>query len=47
MTTHVTGAREEWLKARLGLLNEEKRLRRRSDEVAGPWLHRHDECGHG
>src|SRR5687768_8173787 len=34
MTTHVTGTREEWLKARLELLEAEKELTRRSDELA-------------
>src|ERR1700758_1628282 len=34
MTTHITGTREEWLKARLDLLDAEKELTRRSDEVA-------------
>jgi predicted dithiol-disulfide oxidoreductase (DUF899 family) len=43
MTTHQTGTREEWLKARLALLQAEKELTRRSDEVAGqrrdlPWV---------
>jgi predicted dithiol-disulfide oxidoreductase (DUF899 family) len=43
MTTHMTGTREEWLKARLALLEEEKQLTRRSDEVARrrqelPWV---------
>jgi predicted dithiol-disulfide oxidoreductase (DUF899 family) len=43
MTTHMTGTREEWLAARLRLLNEEKELTRRSDEVARrrqelPWV---------
>ncbi|MGO9756383.1 MAG: DUF899 domain-containing protein [Roseiarcus sp.] len=43
MTTHITGTREEWLAARLGLLAEEKELTRRSDEVARrrrelPWV---------
>jgi len=36
-TKHVTGTREEWLAARLALLEEEKELTRRSDELA---LHR-------
>src|SRR5262249_47296934 len=34
MTTHKTGTREEWLTARLALLNEEKELTRQSDELA-------------
>src|SRR5258708_5785989 len=34
MTTHMTGTREEWLAARLGLLQAEKELTRRSDELA-------------
>src|SRR5579872_4569170 len=34
MTKHATGTREEWLAARLKLLNEEKDLTRRSDELA-------------
>src|SRR5918995_7245446 len=43
MTTHKTGTREEWLAARLALLEEEKALTRRSDEVARqrqelPWV---------
>ena len=43
MTTHRTGTREEWLAARLELLNVEKELTRRSDEVARrrqelPWV---------
>src|SRR5438093_11981098 len=41
--THKTGTREEWLAARLKLLNEEKELTRRSDELAQrrqelPWV---------
>ena len=32
--THTTGTREEWLAARLDLLQSEKELTRRSDEVA-------------
>ena len=35
MTSHTTGSREEWLAARLELLEAEKELTRRSDE-AGP-----------
>ena len=43
MTTHATGTREEWLAARLALLEEEKALTRRSDELARrrqelPWV---------
>jgi predicted dithiol-disulfide oxidoreductase (DUF899 family) len=42
-TTHATGTREQWLAARLELLQAEKELTRRSDEVAGrrqalPWV---------
>jgi predicted dithiol-disulfide oxidoreductase (DUF899 family) len=43
MTNHRTGTREEWLKARLELLDAEKELTRRSDELARqrqelPWV---------
>ena len=43
MTTHATATREEWLAARLELLEEEKSLTRRSDELARrrrelPWV---------
>src|SRR5262245_23639536 len=43
MTNHRTGTREEWLAARLELLEAEKELTRRSDELAGqrqelPWV---------
>jgi len=43
MTTHITGTREEWLAARLELLEAEKELTRRSDELAQrcqqlPWV---------
>jgi predicted dithiol-disulfide oxidoreductase (DUF899 family) len=43
MTTHKTGARGEWLAARLKLLEEEKELTRRGDELARrrrqlPWV---------
>jgi predicted dithiol-disulfide oxidoreductase (DUF899 family) len=43
MTTHTIGTREEWLKARLALLEDEKALTRRSDELAQrrqelPWV---------
>jgi predicted dithiol-disulfide oxidoreductase (DUF899 family) len=34
MTAHLTGTREEWLKARLDLLKDEKELTRRSDALA-------------
>jgi predicted dithiol-disulfide oxidoreductase (DUF899 family) len=41
--THITGTREEWLAARLDLLEAEKELTRRSDELARrrqelPWV---------
>src|SRR5258708_10513114 len=43
MTSHKTGTREEWLAARLGLLQAEKELTRRTDDVARqrqelPWV---------
>jgi predicted dithiol-disulfide oxidoreductase (DUF899 family) len=43
MTKHLTGTREEWLAARLPLLEAEKELTRRSDELARrrqelPWV---------
>src|SRR5437764_13929354 len=43
MTTHKTGTRAEWLAARLQLLEAEKELTRRSDELARqrrelPWV---------
>jgi len=43
MTKHVTGTRKEWLAARLELLEAEKALTRRSDELARrrqelPWV---------
>ena len=43
MTTHKTGTRDEWLAARLELLDAEKQLTRRGDEVARrrqelPWV---------
>jgi len=43
MTEHATGTREEWLAARLELLEAEKELTRRSDELARqrqllPWV---------
>src|SRR5215510_12478153 len=43
MTTHKTGTREDWLAARLELLEAEKDLTRRSDELARqrqelPWV---------
>ena len=34
MTTHKTGTRKEWLAARLGLLEDEKELTQRGDELA-------------
>ena len=43
MTDHKTGTRQEWLAARLELLEAEKALTRRSDELARqrrelPWV---------
>jgi len=43
MTTHTTATREQWLAARLDLLDAEKALTRRSDELARqrqelPWV---------
>jgi predicted dithiol-disulfide oxidoreductase (DUF899 family) len=43
MTTHMTGTREQWLAARIELLEAEKELTRRSDELARrrqelPWV---------
>jgi predicted dithiol-disulfide oxidoreductase (DUF899 family) len=43
MTTHMTGTREEWLAARVKLLDAEKELTRRSDELVRrrqelPWV---------
>jgi predicted dithiol-disulfide oxidoreductase (DUF899 family) len=43
MTNHTTGTQEEWLAARLELLDAEKELTRRSDELAQqrqqlPWV---------
>src|SRR5438105_3084445 len=43
MTTHEIGTREQWLKARLELLQGEKELTRRGDELARrrqelPWV---------
>ena len=43
MTKHMTGTRKEWLAARLALLESEKELTRRSDELAQrrqelPWV---------
>jgi predicted dithiol-disulfide oxidoreductase (DUF899 family) len=43
MTTHNTGTREEWQKARIELLKAEKELTKRSDELARqrrelPWV---------
>src|SRR5260370_28624230 len=43
MLRHMTGTREEWLKARLDLLEAEKELTRRTDELVRrrqelPWV---------
>lgn len=43
MTTHAIGTRADWLKARVALLEEEKELTRRGDEIAQkrqalPWV---------
>jgi predicted dithiol-disulfide oxidoreductase (DUF899 family) len=43
MTTHKTGTREQWLKARIELLEAEKELTRRGDELTQrrqdlPWV---------
>jgi predicted dithiol-disulfide oxidoreductase (DUF899 family) len=43
MTSHITGTRQEWLAARIELLEAEKELTRRSDELAQrrqtlPWV---------
>jgi predicted dithiol-disulfide oxidoreductase (DUF899 family) len=43
MTTHAVGNREQWLNARLDLLEAEKELTRQSDELARrrqelPWV---------
>jgi predicted dithiol-disulfide oxidoreductase (DUF899 family) len=43
MTTHITGTREEWLAARLELLQAEKEFTRRGDDLARrrqelPWV---------
>jgi predicted dithiol-disulfide oxidoreductase (DUF899 family) len=43
MTNHTTGTREQWLAARLELLDAEKELTRRSDDLARrrqelPWV---------
>jgi predicted dithiol-disulfide oxidoreductase (DUF899 family) len=48
MTDHKTGTHEEWLAARLELLEAEKELTRRSDELARrrqelPWVRVHKE----
>jgi predicted dithiol-disulfide oxidoreductase (DUF899 family) len=45
MTQHTTGTREEWLAARVELLDAEKDLTRRGDELASrrrelPWAGR-------
>lgn len=50
MTDHKTGTREEWLAARLDLLEAEKALTRRSDELARrrqelPWVRIDKEYG--
>ena len=43
MMMHKTGTRAEWLQARIALLEQEKELTRRSDEIAAkrqelPWV---------
>ena len=43
MTTHMTGTREEWLRARIELLKDEKQHTRQGDELARrrqelPWV---------
>src|SRR5246500_4690482 len=43
MNTHTTGTRQDWLTARLALLDAEKKLTRRGDELARqrqqlPWV---------
>ena len=43
MTSHTVGTREQWLKARLALLEAEKEHTRRGDELAQrcqalPWV---------
>jgi predicted dithiol-disulfide oxidoreductase (DUF899 family) len=48
MTKHTTGTRDEWLAARLHLLEAEKELTRRGDELAKrrqelPGFRRHNE----
>jgi predicted dithiol-disulfide oxidoreductase (DUF899 family) len=48
MTTHTVGSRDEWLTARLELLEAEKEVTRRSDELARrrqelPWVRIHKE----
>jgi predicted dithiol-disulfide oxidoreductase (DUF899 family) len=50
MTQHATGTREEWLAARLELLEAEKELTRRSDELARqrqqlPWVRIDEDYG--
>ena len=40
MTEHRTGTREEWLAARLELLDAEKELTRRGDELARTFVER-------
>ena len=52
MTKHRTGTREEWLAARLELLEAEKELTRRGDELARqrqdlPWVEVDKEYGFG
>ena len=49
MTEHLTGTRAEWLAARLELLEAEKALTRRSDELARqrqqlPWVRIEKDC---
>ena len=39
MTQHRTGTRDEWLAARLELLQAEKELTRRSDERAREFIY--------
>jgi predicted dithiol-disulfide oxidoreductase (DUF899 family) len=49
MTRHMTGTREEWLAARVKLLDAEKELTRRSDDLARrrqelPWVQIDKQC---
>ena len=49
MTRHMTGTRKEWMAARLELLEAEKKLTRRSDELARrrhelPWVRSPSQC---